>query len=150
VSLITLKEPATVWFIIGLACIIAEFGLPGLVIIFFGIGAWVVALLLFVFDLPLALQIMIFLLVSVTALLFLRKKFLPRQEASSDVTEDLIGRSAIVKKALSKGKPGTVSFKGAVWKASTESPATIEAGQQVRIVGHESIVLFVEPLPLEE
>jgi membrane protein implicated in regulation of membrane protease activity len=48
-----LKEPAMVWFLIGLILIVSEFAVPGLVIIFFGLGAWVAALALLAIEMSL-------------------------------------------------------------------------------------------------
>lgn len=48
-----LKEPAMVWFLIGLVLIVSEFAVPGLVIIFFGLGAWATALALLAIDMSL-------------------------------------------------------------------------------------------------
>jgi membrane protein implicated in regulation of membrane protease activity len=37
-------SPPVVWFLIGFALLIAEFALPGIIIVFFGMGAWITAL----------------------------------------------------------------------------------------------------------
>jgi membrane protein implicated in regulation of membrane protease activity len=66
-----LREPAMVWFLIGLILIVSEFAVPGLVIIFFGLGAWAAALALLAIDMSLFFQIVIFLVVSITSLLVL-------------------------------------------------------------------------------
>jgi len=39
-----LSDPAVIWFLIGLGLLLLELVLPGLVILFFGAGAWVTAL----------------------------------------------------------------------------------------------------------
>ena len=36
-------KPELIWFLIGLVLLLMEFAIPGLVVLFFGIGAWVVA-----------------------------------------------------------------------------------------------------------
>ena len=41
--------PELIWFLIGLVLIILEFGIPGVVTVFFGIGAWLVSFVMFVF-----------------------------------------------------------------------------------------------------
>ena len=35
-----------IWFLLGMVLLIAELAMPGIVLLFFGIGAWVTALLL--------------------------------------------------------------------------------------------------------
>ena len=51
-----------IWFILGLVLLLGEFVMPGLVIFFFGIGAWVVAILTIFFDISINLQLIIYLL----------------------------------------------------------------------------------------
>ena len=36
--------PALIWFLIGFALVLVEFALPGVIIVFLGLGAWVTAL----------------------------------------------------------------------------------------------------------
>ena len=36
--------PELFWFLLGLVLLLAEFALPGIIIMFFGIGAWITAL----------------------------------------------------------------------------------------------------------
>ena len=141
-----LKEPAMVWFLIGLVLIVAEFAVPGLVIIFFGLGAWVAALTLLAVELSLFSQIVIFLVVSIAALLALRKRFMAVAEQTPDLTDEFIGKTAVVEARVVKGAYGKVKFKGALWKAETESDRALEKGTFVKIAGYESIILKVEPV----
>jgi len=141
-----LKEPAMVWFLIGLVLIVSEFAVPGLVIIFFGLGAWAAALALLALDMSLFFQILIFLVVSITALLVLRKRFMAVAEQTPDLTDEFIGKTAAVEERVVKGAYGKVKFKGALWKAETESDQVIEKGTLVKIVGYESIIFRVEPV----
>ena len=141
-----LKEPAMVWFLIGLALIVSEFAVPGLVIIFFGLGAWASALALLAIDMSLFFQIVIFLVVSIISLLVLRKRFMAVAEQTPDMTDEFIGKTAEVEERVIKGAYGKVKFKGALWKAETECDQVIEKGAFVKIVGYESILLKVEPV----
>lgn len=141
-----LKEPAMVWFLIGLVLIVSEFAVPGLVIIFFGLGAWAAALALLALDMSLFSQILIFLVVSITTLLVLRKRFMAVAAQTPDLTDEFIGKTAAVEERVVKGAYGKVKFKGALRKAETESDQVIEKGTLVKIVGYESIILRVEPV----
>ncbi len=141
-----LKEPALIWFLIGLVLIITEFAAPGLVIIFFGLGAWAAALALLAIDMHLFLQIVIFLVVSIASLVVLRKRFVAASEKTPDLTDEFIGKTAAVEMKIAKGAYGKVKFKGALWKAETVSDQVIEKGTLVKIVGYESIILKVEPV----
>ncbi|GBC61181.1 NfeD family protein [Desulfonema ishimotonii] len=146
----SLRDPTLIWFFIGLFCVIAEFALPGLIIFFFGIGAWIVSLLTWVTDISVFFQVSVFIVTSVSALITLRKKLNPLQPDHPDVTDDFKGKIVVVCEPVSKGKPGCVTFKGSRWKAETLSAQVLKEGQRVRILGHESIVLHVEPLEEEE
>lgn len=135
-----------IWFLIGLFCVISEFSVPGLIIIFFGVGAWIVALTALVIDLNLFSQLILFLFSSVLTLLLLRKRLAIKKRTEIDVTDDFIGKIAIAENDFSKGRFGKVTFKGASWKAQTSSEETIHQGQHVKIIRYESITLHVEPI----
>ena len=140
------KEPAMIWFLIGLACVLAEFALPGLIIIFFGVGAWCSALLLLALDFSVFFQILFFILCSTLFLVFVRKKVSFEKKINKDLTEEFIGKRAKVQDSFAKGEFGKVFFKGTSWKAETLSENIIEKGEYVKIIGQESLTLFVEPL----
>ncbi|MCD6273079.1 MAG: NfeD family protein [Deltaproteobacteria bacterium] len=144
------NEPAMVWFIIGLVCAVAEFILPGLIIIFFGIGAWCSALLLLVLDVSIFFQILIFILCSTLSLVFLRKRVSFKKEYAKDATEDFIGKRARAQERFTKGEFGKVFFNGTSWKAETLSENIIKNGDYVKITGQDSLTLLVESLKTEE
>lgn len=139
-------NPTLLWFFIGLALLIAEFSAPGVILVFFGIGAWVTAVLSYFFNLSLLLQLVVFLVTSVAGLLSMRTRLLGEKGYEPDVTDDFLGKTAIVKEPLKRGSPGRVTFKGAAWKAETQTDETLTPGRYVRIIGKESIVLQVEPI----
>ncbi|QTA78591.1 NfeD-like domain-containing protein [Desulfonema limicola] len=142
-----IKDPIFIWFIIGLCCVIGEFALPGVIIVFFGAGAWLTALLVYLLNIGVPMQVTIFTLTSIIALVTLRKYFNPPvNENEPDITDDFTGKTAIVQESISKGRPGRVMFKGATWQAQTLCDQIFVQGQYVRIASHESIVLYVEPI----
>jgi membrane protein implicated in regulation of membrane protease activity len=145
-----LKDPVTLWFLIGLFCVIAEFFAPGVIIVFFGAGAWVVSLLCLGMELSAPYQITVFIVVSIGSLVLLRRRFNPQPDGSPDLTDDFIGRTAVVLEPIRRGRPGRVTFKGAAWKAETTSDELLEKGRYVSIVRRDSIVLFVEPTQEQE
>lgn len=138
-----------IWFIIGLALILLEFSLPGLIVIFFGAGAWITSLSCLMFDIGFNFQILIFAISSVLLLVLLRRhikeRFFGANENIDDtLMEEFIGRMATTLTDLKKNQPGKVDFKGTEWKAVAD--VDIKKGQQVRIVSKESITLKVAPL----
>ena len=94
-----LSDPAVIWFLIGLGLLLLELVLPGLVILFFGVGAWITALVCALTDINLNWQIFIFLVASLLGLVLLRrylkKRFFGRADKETqDQLEEFIGRKA--------------------------------------------------------
>ena len=53
-------DPAIIWFLIGLGLILAEFAVPGVILVFIGIAAWIVALLAWVGVESFSVQLWVF------------------------------------------------------------------------------------------
>ena len=144
-----ISNPAVIWFILGLILLVSEFFLPGLIILFFGIGCWVASLgLLFMPDMPLNAQLVIFLVSSVLSLFLLRnslKKWLGKADKTDDSTlEEYVGKQCIAETDFAAGTEGKVSFKGALWEA--HSISDIKKGDAVIIKSVDSIRFIVEPI----
>ncbi len=144
-------RPAVLWFIIGLLFLLAEFGVPGLIIIFFGVGAWITMLVCLFFDVGLNWQLLIFISSSIIILLlmrnYLRKIFYEQaQNDSNDLEDDFLGKTAEVLSEIQPGKTGVVRFKGTDWNATADQ--RIKKGQSVRIISKESITLKVEQIDI--
>lgn len=141
-----LQQPAVIWFIIGFIFFLLEFVIPGLIVFFFGVGAWIVAILTLCFDLPINLQLIIFVISSVLTILLLRnwvKKLIYGKNPSRELLEDeFLGKIGRADTAISPGENGKVDFKGTTWQAA--SADIIEKGENVIIVGNESILLIVK------
>lgn len=141
-----LLTPPVIWFLIGLVLLLLELAIPGLIIFFFGIGAWIVALCLLIFDMSLTIQLMVFVASSILGLLLmrkiLRKKFFKEDDSIEGSLEDeFIGKTGIAETKLVAGKPGKITFKGTQWNAIAETD--IEKGAQVKVIGKDSITLKV-------
>lgn len=143
-----LLQAEVIWFLIGLALILLELAVPGLVLIFFGVGAWVTALVCLVFNIELNTQLFIFLGSSLLSLALLRstlkKRYMDRKSPDADLEDEYIGHTAIALSSFTAGQTGKVSFKGSSWNAESNHP--IREGQRLIITGYKSIKLFVEPI----
>jgi membrane protein implicated in regulation of membrane protease activity len=142
------SKPEMIWFIIGLVLFLLELVVPGFVIFFFGVGAWVTALVCLIAEPGVNLQAVIFVVVSVLALVGLRKiiqkKFFYSKDNRAEAVEDeFTGKEAIAIADFGSDKKGRVEFKGTQWKA--ESGSEIKAGQTVIIIEKENFKLIVEP-----
>lgn len=141
-------RPDLFWFILGLVFLLLELAIPGFVIFFFGVGAWITSLVCLLANPGLDLQIIIFSLTSILSLILLRKmltkRFFKENSGSPDTLEDeFLGKEAIALESIAAGKKGKVEFKGATWNATAKDD--IESGQTVEITEKESIRLIVKP-----
>ena len=141
-----LTNPVFLWLITAAILLVLEFILPGVLIIFFSFGALVLMLLIWIFpNLPLNIQLIIFLTVSILSLLFLRrhlKELLRVKETSLEEDDEVIGKIVTVIVDISPNSPGRISLNGTEWSA--ESPEKCSAGERVIITGRESLVLKVK------
>jgi membrane protein implicated in regulation of membrane protease activity len=150
----TIKDflrPEIIWFLVGLVLLIMEFVLPGLIIAFFGVGAWIVALVCLITEIPINTQLIIFIVSSVLSLLCLRKwlkgVFIGHSVSKQDLKEDLeefIGQKAVVKEKITPKAGGKVEFHGTNWLAEADEEIAVET--VVEIVGKENITLKVKTL----
>ncbi|MBN2862604.1 MAG: NfeD family protein [Bacteroidales bacterium] len=143
-------NPELFWFIIGLVLFILELITPGFFFLFFGLGAWVAALVSLIGnpDSVTNLQMIIFGVTSVITLIafrkLLRKKFLEGKSDLSEAVEDeFTGKEAVATEDFDSEKKGKVDFKGTTWKS--ESNSVITKGQTVIILKKDNFKLFVEP-----
>ena len=142
------SRPEIFWFILGLVLFLLELIMPGFIIFFFGLGAWVTALVCLIGHPGTNLQIIIFALTSGILLLalrkFIQKKFLNSVNTKSDNVEDeFTGKEALATVDFGGMKKGKVEFKGTTWTA--ESEAEIIEGQRVIIIQKDSFKLVVQP-----
>lgn len=140
-----------IWFVAGLVMILLEFTQPGLVIVFFGAGAWVVSLLVYLDILEtLRSQLLVFGGVSVGLLLGLRRwvkdKFYGHIGAKQDLTRNLdefTGKQVAVLQDVIPGKiGGQVEFKGTSWSAVSEQE--IKKGETAVIVEMDGLTLVIK------
>lgn len=135
-----------IWFIIGFALFMLEFAVPGFILFFFGIAAWIVAILTLFIDISLNIQLLIFLgSALITVALFrkyLKEKLGMYRETPRLLEDEFIGKVGYAETAISPKKNGKVEFKGTSWDAS--SADTIAAGQKVQIIETKSILLIVK------
>jgi inner membrane protein len=139
---------AVIWIIIGFVLFLLEFVLPGLILFFFAVGAWIVGILCLFIDLSINQQLIIFLICSTATILLLRKwlsKVLWKRKHSTELLEDeFLGKTARALTDISPGENGKVDFKGTTWQAASED--IIEKGENVIIIGNESILLHVKSI----
>jgi membrane protein implicated in regulation of membrane protease activity len=144
-------RPEIIWFMVGLVLLVLELALPGLIVGFFGIGAWIVAIVCLMTEIGINTQLIIFIVASVLSLLILRKwlkgVFLGHTESKQDLNRDLeefVGQRAVVKEKIVPRLGGKVEFHGSNWEAQADDQ--IEPGTIVEIVGKDNITLKVKAM----
>ena len=142
-------RPEIIWFLVGLVLLIMEFILPGLVIFFFGVGAWVVAIICLFTEIGINTQLIIFIICSVVSLLVLRRwlkgVFLGHTGSSQDLKQNMdefVGQRAIVKQKILPKLGGKVEFHGTNWEAQADQE--IDEGTVVEILEKDSLTLKVK------
>lgn len=147
-----------VWFVIGVACLAGELFTTSFVLFFFGVGAWAAALVAAVHS-GLEQELIAFLLVSLTSLLFLRRRLVAvfrgskadapsaRPGVSPDGAPEFVhtGALAEVTQDIPAGGIGEIALGGSFWRAF--SPVTVARGTRVRVKGPspaDMLVLEVE------
>ena len=143
-----LSRPELFWFFIGLILFLFELFTPGFFIFFFGLGAWVTALICLIGDPGINLQIIIFAITSVLSLIGLRKiikkkLFYNKESASDEIEDEFTGKDALAQTDFGTDSFGKVEFKGTDWKS--KSTSKIKEGQTVIIIKKENFTLIVEP-----
>ena len=125
----TIFNPTLLWFFLGLILAFLEFAVPGVILIFFAVGAWIVAVTTYLgLTDSLESQLLLFAIASILLLVLLRKwikgKFYGHVSDVQDLDKDLdefTGKSVVVLKDVIPGKmEGVVEFKGATWSAVSE------------------------------
>ena len=137
---------AVIWFCLGFIFLLLEFVVPGLILFFFAVGAWIVAILCLIFDLSINTQLIVFLGCSIVTIVLFRKwvkNLIYSRKHSTEIIEDeFLGKTALANTYIAPGQNGKVDFKGTSWDASSNE--IIEKGENVIIIGNESILLFVK------
>lgn len=142
------SRPELFWFLIGLVLFLLELVIPGFFIFFFGLGAWITALVCLIGEPGTNLQIIIFAVTSILSLIALRriiqeKFFYSKGNLSDEVEDEFTGKEALATTDIGPDKKGKIEFKGTTWKA--ESKSEIKEGQTVIIIEKENFTLIVKP-----
>jgi len=139
------------WIVFGVVLIVAEFAVPGAIVIFFGVGAVAVGVLTSLGILvDLTGQFLAWAVLSLIMVLFFRRKgaeWFPSLERYDPKTDEMETVGKIVE-VLADVKPdadtGRVRFQGSSWMArSTGAP--VYEGAYAKIVARENLLLLVEP-----
>ena len=142
-------DDKTLWLLAGVLLILAEFFAPGVIIVFFGIGAIITSITTWAgLTTETGPQAAVFAITSVLLLFGLRryvkKWFVGHSTNPNGSDDDFTGREAKVTTSLpGHGGDGQVEIKGSNWKARSE--VAIPAGSTVIIERREGLMFHVRP-----
>ena len=142
-------DMTVVWLIAMIVLLVVEGLVPGLISIWFALGA-LAALVSALLHAPLWLQIVWFLAVSIAALALTRplaKKYINARTQPTNA-DMMIGKDCVVRESIDNVLgTGAVSVDGKVWTARTESDETkAQEGARAVVVRIEGVKLIVKPI----
>ena len=137
------------WAVAGIALILSELAVPAFVLIWFGLGALLVALVLALHaDIALTAQLAIWLMASVVMVALWFRVFKPGQHKTRIGTADaeVIGEVGLLTRPVAPFEKGEVRFQKPllgtdVWPCIADE--TIEAGQRVKVLAVEGSFLKI-------
>jgi inner membrane protein len=137
------------WLGLGLILIALELAASGgFYVIFFGIAALAIGSLRLL-DLagPAWMQILLFTLISVGALMFFRKpvvRWLQLDTPGGEV-DSLVGDVAVALDDIQPGAIGRAELRGTVWTARNHAKVALQKGQRCVVVSVDRLTIFIEP-----
>jgi len=142
----------SLWLSSGIFLIAVEFLVPGLVMVFVGLGALTVALGMHFGHVDGVLeQFITFFVGSIIYLLTLRflvLRFVPSASRKENIDEDeeVMGSIVEIVADINPGEFGRVEHSGSTWQARAEGDQTILKGEQVKIIGRDNITWIVQKI----
>ncbi|MBP5407943.1 MAG: NfeD family protein [Bacilli bacterium] len=142
---------AIVWAAFIVVSAIIELQTADLVTIWFTIGA-IGALICALCKGPIWLQIVIFLAISIIAIILTRPiaKKMQQKEIIRTNSDKVIGRIAVVTKAISDEEIGEVKIEGREWRAINNEGLSFEVGEKVIVDAISGAKLIVSKIQEEQ
>ena len=142
-----LEHMVWVWVAVMALAAFVEAATPKLVSIWFSVGA-LAAMLAAYFGASITVQLLLFVFVSIAALVGLRplaKRFIDPHIVPTNADRLLGGEAQVTETIDNERSAGAVYIDGKTWTARSEDGSIIPAGEQVEVVRMEGVKLFVRP-----
>ena len=142
----------SVWLGSGIFLMAIEFLIPGLVLVFVGLGSLTVVFgMHFGYIDGILQQFITFFISSIIYLLTLRflvLRFVPSVTRKENIDEDeeVMGSIVEIVADINSGEFGRVEHSGSSWQARAEGDQTILKGEQVKIIGRDNITWIVQKI----
>jgi membrane protein implicated in regulation of membrane protease activity len=136
-----------IWLIIGLVLIVAEIVTTTFILLFFGVGAIVTAVVAALGLESIAAQIILCTIVSGSGIFLFRGKLRSSLEAKNPMAgNDMHDEKLELSEDIPPGATAKIMFRGSPWTALNDSPDTMRKGQTVKIARTDGIKLILEKL----
>jgi len=142
----------SLWLGSGIFLMAIEFLVPGLVLVFVGLGSLTVVFgMHFGYIDGILQQFITFFISSIIYLLTLRflvLRFVPSVTRKENIDEDeeVMGSIVEIVADINSGELGRVEHSGSSWQARAEGDQTILKGEQVKIIGRDNITWIVQKI----
>ena len=142
----------SLWLGSGIFLMAIEFLVPGLVLVFVGLGSLTVVFgMHFGYIDGILQQFITFFISSIIYLLTLRflvLRFVPTVTRKENIDEDeeVMGSIVEIVADINSGEFGRVEHSGSSWQARAEGDQTILKGEQVKIIGRDNITWIVQKI----
>jgi inner membrane protein len=142
-----------IWFLLGIGFAFLELQMPGFIVLFFGIGCWIVAGSVIIWELTVAQQITIFILGTIASIVLLRRLLMRIFRGMSSNTADEgfddfpKGVRVKVIRSISPEINGRIKYRGVPWDAASDEK--IMEGETVEIIRYTDnsrMVFFVKKI----
>ncbi len=144
-----LASPWLLWLSIGVILFVMEMAVPGFIMFFFGLAAWITGLGAYLFGWNLNTQLAVFLIASLVTLFGLRgvvkKVFIgDSKEDGQDTILAKGGEKCTVTQAIHPPAEGQVKFAGTFWQATGDE--VLAEGEVALIVKQEELLITVKKI----
>ena len=142
----------SIWLGSGIFLMAIEFLVPGLVMVFVGLGSLTVVFGMHIGYIDGILQQFTTFFISSTfyllTLRFLVLRFVPTDSRKENIDEDevVIGSFVELVVDIEPGELGRIEHSGSSWQARAEGDQTILKGEQVKITGRDNITWIVQKI----
>ena len=141
--------PGLMWLSIGVTFFVLEMAVPGFILFFFGLAAWLTAIGCYFFPWSVTTQLSIFLVLSLACLFGLRgivKKVFIGDKKTED-TDSILAKGGEKCEVTADIKPpaeGQIKFAGTFWRA--EANEEITTGTIVEVIEQKDLLITVKKL----
>ncbi len=142
----------SLWLSSGIFLMAIEFIVPGLVMVFVGLGSLTVALFMQLGYIDGVIdQFITFFISSIfylVTLRFLVIRFVPSESRKENIDEDkeVIGTIVEIIADIDPGELGRVEYSGSSWQVRAEREQTFLKGEKVKIIGRDNITWIVQKI----